>query len=128
MTKYGAFSQDYGLVGQIRRAAVSVMANIAEGFERGGNIELIQFLYIAKGSCGETRAHLAIVMDQGYIDTRTYQELGSRARCLSGMLANFIDYLKSSRYRGAKYRRQGKAAADQSVIHKRRSTQELMST
>ena len=55
LTSDSKFSKDFGLSNQIQRAAVSIMSNIAEGFERGGNPEFIQFLYVAKGSCGETR-------------------------------------------------------------------------
>ncbi|MDP2842635.1 MAG: four helix bundle protein [Acetobacterium sp.] len=70
ITADGSFSKDYGLRDQIRRAAVSVMSNIAEGYERGGNQELIQFLSIAKGSSGEVRSQLYVAMDQEYIDKR----------------------------------------------------------
>jgi four helix bundle protein len=58
LTKKGEFSKDFGLSNQIRKAAVSIMSNIAEGFERGGNHEFVQFLYIAKGSCGEVRSQI----------------------------------------------------------------------
>src|SRR5262250_957362 len=67
LTQDGKFAKDFGLREQIRRAAVSVMSNIAEGFERGGNQEFIQFLYIAKGSCGEVRSQVYIAYDQGYL-------------------------------------------------------------
>ena len=67
ITRRSGFSKDYGLVDQIRRASVSVMSNIAEGFERGSNTEFIQFLYIAKGSCGEVRSQLSIAYDQKYV-------------------------------------------------------------
>jgi four helix bundle protein len=65
LTRIGAFARDRGLVDQIRRAGVSVLSNIAEGFERGSNAEFIQFLYIAKGSAGEVRAQLSIARSQG---------------------------------------------------------------
>jgi len=58
LTKTVRFSRDFGLAGQIRRAAISIMSNIAEGFERGGSQEFMQFLYIAKGSCGEVRSQV----------------------------------------------------------------------
>src|SRR3972149_11525247 len=87
LTRNGTFSGDHGLVDQIRRAAVSVVSNIAEGFERGGNAELIQFLYIAKGSCGEVRAQLMIARDEEYIDAATHERVHDEARRVSAMLA-----------------------------------------
>ncbi len=66
-TNAGIFSRDFGLRDQIRRAAVSVMSNIAEGFDRGGNKEFIQFLYIAKGSAAEIQAQLYVALDAGYM-------------------------------------------------------------
>jgi four helix bundle protein len=62
------FTKDFGLSGQIQRAAVSVMANIAEGFERNRPGEFHQFLSVAKGSCAEVRSHLYAAYDAGYID------------------------------------------------------------
>ena len=70
MTQQGAFSKDYGLRDQIRRASVSVMSSIAEGFERVGNKEFYQFLAIAKGSAGEIRSQLYIAQDVGYLNKR----------------------------------------------------------
>lgn len=102
LTRNGSFSRDSGLTDQIRRAAVSVVSNIAEGFERGGNTELIQFLYIAKGSCGEVRAQLMIAHDEGYIDLGAHTRLTGECRRLSAGLANLITYLRESKYRGAK--------------------------
>jgi four helix bundle protein len=64
----GSFTRDRGLQDQIRRAAVSIMANIAEGFERGGRKEFIQFLSIAKSSLGEVKSHLYVALDSKYID------------------------------------------------------------
>ena len=65
ITREESFARDVGLCDQIRRAAVSVVSNIAEGYERGSNTELIQYLYIAKGSCGEVRAQFMIACDLG---------------------------------------------------------------
>lgn len=105
VTREGRFSKDYGLVDQIRRASVSVMSNIAEGFERGSNAEFVEFLFIAKGSCGEVRAQLAVALDQGYVDESSYPSLVDRCRQVSGMLGNLIHHLKASAYRGTLYKK-----------------------
>ncbi len=99
-----AFSKDYGLRDQIRRASVSIMSNIAEGYERGGNQELIQFLSIAKGSCGEVRCQLYVAGDQGYITQQELKPLIEQCKRISIMLNNFMGHLKSSRFKGSKYR------------------------
>lgn len=75
VTRMGAFAKDYGLSGQIQRAAVSVMSNIAEGFERGNPREFHQFLSIAKSSCAEVRSQLYVALDAGYLDEGKIQEL-----------------------------------------------------
>ncbi|MBI5195793.1 MAG: four helix bundle protein [Nitrospirae bacterium] len=105
LTKNERFAKDYGLTDQIRRASVSVMSNIAEGFERGGNQEFIQFLYIAKGSCGEARTQLYIALDQGYVDKEKFNELFNSFKKLSVMISNLIDHLKGSKFRGEKYKK-----------------------
>lgn len=79
ISRMGAFSKDFGLSGQIQRAAVSVMSNIAEGFERGGRSEFHQFLSIAKASCAEVRSQLYIAFDVGYIDQNTFNQLLAQA-------------------------------------------------
>ncbi len=67
-TKSGEFARDFGLVNQIRRAAVSVMSNIAEGFERNRQAEFHQYLSVAKASCAEVRSQLYVALDAGFID------------------------------------------------------------
>jgi len=104
LTRNNTFSKDYGLTDQIRRASVSVMSNIAEGFERGGNQEFLQFLYIAKGSCGEVRAQLYVALDQGYINKEEFYELFKSAKRLSVMISNLIRHLRQSGLRGEKFR------------------------
>ena len=72
MTQQGAFAKDFGLSNQIQRATVSVMSNIAEGFERGSRGEFHQFLSIAKSSCAELRSQLYVALDIGYIDRQHF--------------------------------------------------------
>jgi four helix bundle protein len=86
LTRGREFERDFGLRDQIRRAAVSVMSNIAEGFERGSNAEFGRFLVIAKGSCGEVRCQLYVAVDQGYIDAATFKRVCERAEEVSRML------------------------------------------
>lgn len=102
LTKKEAFSKDFSLVDQIRRASTSVMNNISEGFERGSNTEFIQFLYISKGSAGETRTQLYIALDQEYITKDEFQKGYALCIDVSGQLSGLIDYLKGSRMKGEK--------------------------
>jgi four helix bundle protein len=81
------------------------MSNIAEGFERGSKTEFIQFLYIAKGSCGEVRAQLQISRDQNYIAEAEYGQLYELCKQISGMISNFIAHLQMSNYQGEKSER-----------------------
>lgn len=104
ITKDGNFSKDYGLRDQIRRACVSIMSNIAEGYERGGNQELIQFLSIAKGSCGEVRCQLYVAGDQGYLSQNELNPIIEQCKRISIMINNFIEHLKDSKYKGSKYK------------------------
>lgn len=105
ITGDGAFSKDFGLRGQIRRASVSVMSNVAEGFERGGNQELLQFLSIAKGSCGEVRCQLYVAIDQNYLAKEEGAKIIDEFKKLSIMINNFMEYLKGSNYKGTKYKK-----------------------
>ena len=73
LTQKNLFSRDFGLADQIRRAAVSVMTNVAEGFERGSNKDFVKFLFIARGSSGEVRSLLYVALDQNYITEKEFK-------------------------------------------------------
>jgi len=105
LTKNGEFSRDYGLADQIRRASVSVMSNISEGYERGTKEEFVHFLYIAKGSCGEVRAQLYVALDQDYITDREFEDISSLAVETSRLIYHLIEYLKGTHMRGAKFKK-----------------------
>jgi four helix bundle protein len=94
VTNQGNFSKDFGLRDQIRRASVSVMSNIAEGFDRGGRPEFHQFVVIAKGSCAEVRSQLYIALDAGYIDKQKFQYLHDLATEVSKILGGLRASLK----------------------------------
>ena len=94
ISKGEKFRKDYSLVDQIRKAAISVSSNIAEGFERGSRKEFIQFLYIAKGSLGEVRSQLQISYELGYINKENLSSLLSQSYDLSNQLGAFISSIK----------------------------------
>jgi four helix bundle protein len=75
LTRTGDFARDFGLRDQIQRSAVSVMANVAEGFDRNRPVEFARFLDIAKGSCAEVKSHLYIAHDVGYMSKQTLVRL-----------------------------------------------------
>lgn len=97
------FKTNYRLIAQIEGFAGSIMDNIAEGLERGGNKELIQFLYIAKGSCGELRSQLYRAMDRNYISIEEFNLLTNKATKVSSLIQKFINYLKQTELKGNKY-------------------------
>lgn len=104
ITQRGEFKYDSRFVQQIRAAAGSIMDNIAEGFERTGNKEFLNFLYIAKGSCGEVRSQLIRANDNGYLTKEEYDELYTECRKLSAGIMNFIKEIKASDLSGAKFK------------------------
>ena len=104
VTSARGFTRDFGLKDQIRRASVSILSNIAEGFERGGDKEFLQFLAIAKGSCGEVRSQLYVALDQEYLSQDEFEELSRSATEVSQLLSGLMKYLKESDLRGNRYR------------------------
>ena len=103
ITKDGDFSRDSRFVQQIHAAAGSIMDNIAEGFERQGNKEFVNFLYIAKGSCGEVRSQIIRASDVGFIDNETATKLYNDCLSLSKALSKFIKSLRESGIAGLKF-------------------------
>lgn len=93
ISRQGPFARDFGLRDQIRRAAVSVMSNIAEGFERGGDVEFRRFLAIAKGSAGEVRAQLYVALDAGLITQAQFDSLYKMATETGNLIGGFMRYL-----------------------------------
>ena len=100
----GGFARDFGLRDQIRRACGSILSNIAEGFERSGTGEFVQFLSSAKGSAGEVRAQLYVALDRGYINAAEFDELSALALQVSRMISGLMAYLKQSGIKGTKYK------------------------
>lgn len=88
-------SRDFSFKNQIERASVSIMNNIAEGFERKGDKEFKQFLFISKGSCGEVRSMLSLGLDLGYLKEKEYFFANNLSIEISKMLSGFIKTLKS---------------------------------
>lgn len=105
LCKTKPFAREYVLADQLRRAAVSIPANIAEGFERGTRPELIHFCYVARGSAGELRSHLALAVDTNLISQVDYERLREECLSLSRKVTRFIDHLKRTQddFKGIKF-------------------------
>jgi four helix bundle protein len=102
--KAGPLTKDFGLRDQIQRASVSIMGNIAEGFDWGGDRGFIQFLSISKGSCGEVKSHLYVALDQQYVNLAQFNRFYNSADEIGRLLAGFMAYLKQSDLRGKKFK------------------------
>ncbi len=103
VTGRGALRKDFALRDQLQRAAISAMANIAEGFERDGRREFVQFLSVAKGSVGELRSHLYVVADQGLLTETDLRNLFALAEDTSRTIAGLMRYLRSTAVGGSKF-------------------------
>jgi len=95
-TSMNSFSKDYALKDQIRRAAISIMLNISEGFSRRSNKEFLQYLFISLGSISELQAALYIAIDQKYITDEQFDQLYQRAETCAKMISKFATYLREN--------------------------------
>ena len=104
VTGGGKFARDFALKDQFRRASISMLSNIAEGFERGGDKEFLHFLAMAKGSCGEVRAQLYVALDQEYLPTEAFDLLLESVEEIGRMISGLMKYLGMSQLKGSKYK------------------------
>lgn len=104
LTIKGSFAKDFALRDQINRSTGSTMDNIAEGFERGGNIEFIQFLSFSKGSAGETRSQLYRALDRQHISQQIFNDLSKETFDISKMINGLIAYLNKRDFKGTKFK------------------------
>ncbi|MDY3350748.1 four helix bundle protein [Riemerella anatipestifer] len=95
---------NFRLANQIDGASGSIMDNIAEGFERNGNREFLQFLSVAKSSCGEVRSQLYRLKDRNFVNDKTFEDLKNKTLLLSKKISAFIKYLKNSEMSGTKFK------------------------
>jgi four helix bundle protein len=104
VSRTGHFARDFALRDQIRRASVSIMSNIAEGYDRNGTAEFIQFLATAKGSAAEVKCQLYVALDESYINNSTFDELSALVTEIGNMIGGLMSYLRRSGIRGTKYK------------------------
>ena len=117
---YKAFKdcKDYGFKDQITRASVSVLSNIAEGFERGTKNEFLNFLYIAKGSAGEVRAQLYVALDASYLNLETFKYLNNLASECSRLIQSFSEKVKKGASTGTQFKRLEKDDPMKEILRK----------
>jgi len=96
ITNLGSFKYDYSLKDQLRRSAISISSNIAEGFERETIREFIRYLYIAKGSCGESRSQLYLSQKKNFLPDLDFDSLYTTSKKLSGQIQSLINYFKTT--------------------------------
>lgn len=116
LTLEGTFLKDYKLRDQINGSSGSIMDNIAEGFERGGNREFIQFLSIAKGSAGETRSQLYRALDRNHITKNQFNSLMEEVIQISKQISSLINYLKNSELKGIKFIKEPEEPYGQNIL------------
>jgi len=104
ITDLGKFKRSYKLIDQVESSSGSIIDNIAEGFERGGNKEFIQFLYISKGSCCEFRSQLYRALDRHYLTQVEFDLLYNLAKEIIILLQKLVDYLHKSEMKGTKFK------------------------
>lgn len=115
-TAAGSFAKDFGLHDQIRRAAVSVMSNLAEGFERGGRAEFHQFLSVAKSSCAELRSQLYVALDATHLNPSTFRQLILQAEEVARIIGGLRKAVHKQRLQAQTSTTRVKSAKPQSSV------------
>ncbi len=100
LSERSPFSRDFGLRDQIRRASISIMSNIAEGFENQTQAQFVRYLRLAKGSAGEVRSQAYLALDPGYLTSEEFKMLFELADKASRQIARFINYLENHPQQG----------------------------
>jgi len=103
LTQKEDFKSYFSLNEQLRRASISIMNNISEGFERNGNKEFVQFLSIAKGNTAEVKNMLYALLDLELISQKEFEELSQASEKLRNKIAKLMNYLKTSDFKGSKF-------------------------